>query len=270
MPGAYKPRTNSSLWLGLIAALSAVFCNFAFFLNPPAQSAIPWLSLGLAAVALIFLALGAKNLFAQPRTIAARIFGVVVVLFSLLLSVGSIFGFYKARAVPPSTDSPQIGQKVPDFTMTDTHGQSVSLARLFAPAPTDAASPSPKAVLLVFYRGYWWPYCLLELRGIEKLLPEFKAAGIRVVAISVDPPDVSTELAGKAGFTFTILSDPQAEAIRRYHLLHVGGGPDGHDISRPAEFLLDSTGTVRWRNLTEDVRVRARANEMLAVARTLQ
>jgi len=91
-----------------------------------------------------------------------------------------------------------------------------------------------------------------------------------VVAISVDPPDVSSELAGKAGFTFTILSDPQAEAIRRYHLLHVGGGPDGHDISRPAEFLLDSTGTVRWRNLTEDVRVRARANEMLAVAKTLQ
>lgn len=153
MPDSNHPRANSSLWLGLIAALAAVLCDFVFFLNPPAQSAIPWLSLALAAVALIFLAIGAKNLFAQRRTIAARIVGVVVVLFSLLLSVGSIFGFFHARAVPASTDSPQIGQKAPDFTLTDTNGQSVSLAQLFAPAPGDAAAP--KAVLLIFYRGYW-------------------------------------------------------------------------------------------------------------------
>jgi hypothetical protein len=155
MPDSNHPRANSCLWLGLIAALAAVLCNFAFFLNPPAQSAIPWLSLALAAIALIFLALGAKNLFAQPRTIAARIFGVVIVLFSLFLSVGSIFGFFKARAVPASADAPQIGQKVPDFTLTDTNGQSVSLAQLFAPAPGDATALPPKAVLLIFYRGYW-------------------------------------------------------------------------------------------------------------------
>jgi hypothetical protein len=155
MPDSNHPRANSSLWLGLTAGLAAVLCNFAFFLNPPAQSAIPWLSLALAVVALIFLALGVKRLFAHPRTIATRILGVVVVLFSLLLSVGSIFGFFKARAVPPSTDAPQIGQKVPDFTLADTHGQSVSLAQLFAPASGEASTSAPKAVLLIFYRGYW-------------------------------------------------------------------------------------------------------------------
>jgi len=89
------------------------------------------------------------------------------------------------------------------------------------------------------------------------------------VAISVDSPKLSRDLARKAGYTFTILSDPQAEVIRRYHLLHTGGGPDGHDISRPAEFLLDSTATVRWTNFTEDIRVRARADEMLAAAKRL-
>jgi peroxiredoxin len=102
------------------------------------------------------------------------------------------------------------------------------------------------------------------------MLPEFHAAGIVPVAISVDPPDVSRELASKAGLTFALLSDPDAATIRNYHLLHTGGGPDGHDISRPAEFLVDPTGTVRWINLTEDVRVRARANEMLAIAKNLR
>jgi len=91
------------------------------------------------------------------------------------------------------------------------------------------------------------------------------------VAISVDPPEVSRDLSKKAGYTFGILSDPNAEVIRRYHLLHAGGGPEGrHDIARPAEFLVDSSRVVRWVNFTEDVRVRARADEMLAAARSLR
>jgi peroxiredoxin len=108
------------------------------------------------------------------------------------------------------------------------------------------------------------------LRGIEKRLTEFKAAGVRPVAISVDPPEVSRDLCKKAGYSFTILSDPKAEVIRRYDLLHVGAGPEGHDIARPAEFLVDTSRVVRWVNFTEDVRVRARADEMLAQAKKLQ
>jgi peroxiredoxin len=85
----------------------------------------------------------------------------------------------------------------------------------------------------------------------------------------VDPPEVSRDLSKKAGYTFSILSDPNAEVIRRYNLLHVGGGPEGHDIARPAEFLVDSSRVVRWVNFTEDIRVRARADEMLAAAKTI-
>ena len=91
--------------------------------------------------------------------------------------------------------------------------------------------------------------------------------GVRPVAISVDSPEVSANLCHKAGFSFIFLSDPQLEVIRRYDLVHVAGGPDGHDISRPAEFLVDRSGVVRWENFTEDVRVRPRAEEMLAAAR---
>ena len=66
------------------------------------------------------------------------------------------------------------------------------------------------------------------------------------------------------------LSDPKAKVIRRYDLLHPGGGPEGSDISRPAEFLVDSSGTVRWTNFTEDIRVRAKADQMLAAARAIR
>ena len=81
---------------------------------------------------------------------------------------------------------------------------------------------------------------------------------------------MSLNLANKSGYTFPILSDPEAAVIRQYHLLHPAGGPDEHDIARPAEFLVDSSKIVRWANFTEDIRVRARADEMLAAARTLR
>ena len=150
-----KPPRNSSLWFGLTIALAAILCNFAFFLNPPAQSLIPWLSLVLGVVALVFIALGVKNLFTQSRTIGRRVLGVFVALIALLFSAGSIFFFTQARAVPPSTDAPQVGQKAPDFTLPDANNQNVSLAQLFAPTPGDAGTLAPHAVLLIFYRGYW-------------------------------------------------------------------------------------------------------------------
>jgi peroxiredoxin len=59
----------------------------------------------------------------------------------------------------------------------------------------------------------------------------------------------------------------RARNIRRYNLLHKAGRPEGSDIARPAEFLVDTSGTVRWTNITEDIRIRAKADEMLAVAR---
>ena len=101
-------------------------------------------------------------------------------------------------------------------------------------------------------------------------MDKFNEVGIRPVAISVDSPEVSRNLAQSAGYTFPFLSDQNVEVIRRYDLVHAGAGESGHDISRPAEFLIDSSGTVRWINLTENYWVRARPEQVLEVARLLK
>ena len=108
------------------------------------------------------------------------------------------------------------------------------------------------------------------MRSIQQSLDEFHQLGIRPVAISVDAPEASRELCQKAGYTFTFLSDPKAEAIRRYDLVHVGAGINGQDIARPGEFLLDSSGVVRWVNLTENLWVRARPEQILEAAKALR
>jgi len=90
------------------------------------------------------------------------------------------------------------------------------------------------------------------------------------VAISVDSPETSRNLMQQQGYTFTFLSDPNAEAIRRFDLVHAGQGEGGHDIARPAELLVDSTGTVRWVHLTENYWVRARPEQVIEVSKLLK
>jgi peroxiredoxin len=101
------------------------------------------------------------------------------------------------------------------------------------------------------------------LRGFEQHLSEFHNRGVEVVAISVDSPTESQKLCQSSGYTFPFLSDPGAAVIRQYGVLHPKGGEDGKDIARPAEFLVDAAGTIRWVNLTDDIRVRARPEAVL-------
>jgi len=107
------------------------------------------------------------------------------------------------------------------------------------------------------------------LRGFEKRLDELHARGIEVAAISVDSTDESRKLSKAKEYTFPVLSDPNAEVIRSYGVLHAKAGENGRDIARPAEFLIDSAGKIRWMNLTEDIRVRARPEIVLQQAATL-
>ena len=81
------------------------------------------------------------------------------------------------------------------------------------------------------------------------------------MAVSVDPPQVTQKHLAKMGWTYTFLADPQDQAIRRYDLVDPEAG---QGIARPAEFLIDPTGTVRWLDLTDDFRVRTRPETVLA------
>jgi peroxiredoxin len=104
---------------------------------------------------------------------------------------------------------------------------------------------------------------------VQEHLRELEGLGVRPVAISVDSPAASADLKRKAGYTYTFLSDPKAEFIRQLDLLHAKAGVDGQDISRPAEFLVDASGVIRWVNLTDDFRIRMRPEQAVEQAKKL-
>lgn len=80
---------------------------------------------------------------------------------------------------------------------------------------------------------------------------KLKAAGAEVVAISVDKPDRSRELSGKLKLPFPILSDVDHKVIDAYDLYN----PEGK-ISKPATYVIDSKGIVRWAFFDEDYKIR--------------
>jgi hypothetical protein len=154
MPEAAK-HWNAATWLALLLAIGALTANFVFFFNPPLQAALPWLSLLLAVAALVVLAIGLRRALFYRQIYRGKVLSIVLAVFIMMFAGASLFVFYHARALPNSTAAPQVGQQLPDFTLADTSGQFVSLDNLFASSRNDPSSPPPKALLLIFYRGYW-------------------------------------------------------------------------------------------------------------------
>ena len=155
MPDQPQKQSNRLLWIGLAFILLAILSNLLslFKLSP---ALLPWVILALPIVSLVFLLLGVVRAFRQPQIYKGKIWGSIVAVLAILLVAASTLFFIGARKLPRSAGAPQIGQRVPDFTLPDSTGQLTTLAQLFsASASASSTAPPPKAVLLVFYRGYW-------------------------------------------------------------------------------------------------------------------
>ncbi len=90
-----------------------------------------------------------------------------------------------------------------------------------------------------------------------------------MLAVSVDTNEESALLAERLGLEFPILSDVEEEAIRTWGLVHENGKPGGGAIARPAFFLIEPDGTISWRRLTDNYRVRVRPEDVLEVLRAV-
>ena len=146
-----RKRGNAALWSGLLLTVLGVLSNFLYFVPFPAPI-VPWINVGLPAIGVILLIIGVSRAFRRPEIYRGKIWGSIATVISVLLFAGSVWLLWHTRDVPKSHGAPQVGQRLPDFTLPDSNGQPVSLAHLLSGAP---GSEAPKAVLLVFYRGYW-------------------------------------------------------------------------------------------------------------------
>ncbi len=142
---------NGALWLGLVLSLLGALSSGLTFIGFPA-AAVPWISLVLPIIGVVLVLLGLWRAFRQSSVYRGKIAGAIVAVVALIILAASVAFFSGARRLPRSTGAPSVGQRVPDFTLPDSTGKPVSLSQLFE---ASAGGAAPKAVLLVFYRGYW-------------------------------------------------------------------------------------------------------------------
>lgn len=122
------------------------------------------------------------------------------------------------------------GDAAPDFSLQDASGDRVSLADLLKDGP----------LVLYFYPADFTPGCTREACSIRDMHDEILASGLRVVGVSPQDSASHRRFAERYELPFTLLADPDKEAVRAYGV----DGPLGLGVRR-ATFLIGSDGIVR-------------------------
>jgi len=144
---------NWPLWCGFLLAIVAFISYPVVFVRFPATRYIPWATLLIFAIAVVLTFNGVRRASRGDSTRARRIIARVLATLSVLMFALFGFGFFVlGKRLPESHGAPQVGQKAPEFVLSDTAGKQVALSELLS-APLNGQAP--KGVLLIFYRGYW-------------------------------------------------------------------------------------------------------------------
>ena len=97
------------------------------------------------------------------------------------------------------------GMKAPDFSLSDQHGNTVSLA--------DFAG---KKIVLYFYPRDNTPGCSRQACAFAGAYEDFKTMNVAVIGVSKDSVASHVKFAEKYSLPFTLLSDPELQAIQAY------------------------------------------------------
>jgi hypothetical protein len=144
------------LWAGFFLVLVGLVSYAPFFALFPVTRDFPWSNLLMFVAGGVLLGVGLRRAWRQPELYRGKVFGLILTVMSAVGIGLFVFGiFYLTRQLPASAASSRIGQKAPEFSLTDQTGNPVTLAELLATPPASAPGAKANGVLLIFYRGHW-------------------------------------------------------------------------------------------------------------------
>ena len=171
----------------------------------------------------------------------------------------------------------RIGDEAPDFVLPNTGGKQISLWEQL----------NQGVVLLNFYFGSWCPYCNLELRAYQELLPKIQALGASVLAISPQTIDASRRTALNNALSFDLLSDSGCQVARDYgvvfeipdslrllytelgHALPDYNGTEDWLLPVPATFIIDRRHHIALAHIDVDYSKRYEPADAIAILLSL-
>tara|TARA_R110002073_G_scaffold331253_2_gene515918 strand:+ start:1625 stop:2263 length:639 start_codon:yes stop_codon:yes gene_type:complete len=165
------------------------------------------------------------------------------------------------------------GDRIPEINLPNTTGKLININSILS---------SGKKVVVAFYRGGWCPYCNLELRALQQVLPEIEAKGAKLIAISPETPNNSLTTTEKNMLEFDVLSDKDNELVKAMNLvfklpdslqelykkfginLDTNQGNLNQELPIAATYIIDTNGVISYHFLEEDYKLRADPKEILS------
>jgi thioredoxin-dependent peroxiredoxin len=175
----------------------------------------------------------------------------------------------KARKVKTAKKSPKAGNvpkegimlkvrdKAPPFRLKADDGKEISLADLRG-----------KPVVFYFYPRAMTSGCTLEADDFRDLKPQFDKAGAVILGCSADTVEAQAKFHAKEKLNFSLLSDPQFDAIEAYDARRMKSflGKSFLGIVR-STFLIGPDGRIA--KIWDKVKVKGHAAEVLEAVQKL-
>ncbi len=166
-----------------------------------------------------------------------------------------------------------INSKAPDFKAKDQNGNEIVLKDLRKKGP----------VVLVFYRGFWCPYCNKELQKLEDSLQLIKDKGAQLIAITPEKQEGIAKTIEKTKASYTIITDREMKIMKaysvayqvddktvsRYKMANIdlaannGQKPGAIYLPVPAVYIINKDGEISYRFFDADYRNQASVKEIL-------
>lgn len=163
-----------------------------------------------------------------------------------------------------------VGDILPDFHLPNAKGETISLS-----------SFKNDYLVVSFYRGGWCPYCNLELKALQDVLPQLSDLNTSLVAISPELPDSSLTTTEKNELTFEVLSDVDniyakslglvfqlpEDLITLYNSFNLQlakhNGNEDYELPMPATYVLNENYEIIYSFVTEDYKERLDPEKIL-------
>jgi len=139
-------------------------------------------------------------------------------------------------------------------------------------------------VVVIFYRGYWCPYCNKELQKLEDSLQLIKQAGAQLIAITPEKQEGIAKTIEKTKASYPIITDDELKIMRAYDVAYQvdtktidrykmasidlaannGQKPDAVYLPVPAVYIIGKDGEIKYRFFEEDYKKQAAVTDILS------
>ncbi len=165
-----------------------------------------------------------------------------------------------------------VNDKAPDFSAKDHDGKTVTLKDQLTKG----------AVVLIFYRGQWCPYCNRQLKKLEDSLSLITGKGATLIAITPEKQEGISQTIEKTKASYPIIFDEGLKIMKSYDVafavdeqtikkykdygldfVQMNGEANGANLPVPAVYVINKEGKIVYRHFDKNYTKRATVAEIV-------